>query len=193
MIKAKYEDRALVTNLLAASFKENQSINYIIKQDSQIPKRIVALMEYSFDMCRKFGEVFLSDDRNACALIIYPHLKKVSLSTIWLDSILILKAISIGGILKAINRERKIKKIELAEEMAYLWFIGVKSSLQCTGIGSNLLLELIERTAKKQLPLYLETSTLANLPWYKKFGFEIYGQLDLGYRLYFLRRNLNKL
>ncbi|MCZ4222923.1 GNAT family N-acetyltransferase [Pedobacter rhodius] len=188
MIKATYKDRVLVTNLLAASFKENQSIAYTIKQDGKAVKRIAALMAYAFDSCFKFGEVLLSDDRKACALVMYPHLKKGSLSTLWLDIKLIFKAVGIGGIFKVIKREGKIKEIQPKGEMAYLWFIGVKPALQHAGIGSKLLQEIIEWTAKKQLPLYLETSTPANLPWYKKFGFEIYGQLDLGYRLYFLSR-----
>ena len=35
MIKANLNDRALVANLLAQSFDDNQSVNYIVKQDSK--------------------------------------------------------------------------------------------------------------------------------------------------------------
>ncbi len=37
-------------------------------------------------------------------------------------------------------------------------------------------------------PIYLATSTMKNLPWYKKSGFEVYNELDLGYNLFFLKR-----
>ena len=34
----------------------------------------------------------------------------------------------------------------------------------------------------------LETSTLKNLLWYERFGFEIYNQPELGCILFFLKR-----
>ena len=56
------------------------------------------------------------------------------------------------------------------------------------GRGSSLLDELITRSNSVNRPIYLETSTLRNIPWYKKFGFQIYEELDLGYKLFFLKR-----
>ncbi len=188
MISATIEDRKLIVILLAKSFINNQSVNFIVRQDNQKLKRINALMEYAFDMCSLFGDVLLSNNRNACALILYPHLKKATGSAIWLDMQLIFKTLGIGGIAKVLKREAQIKNIQPKGKMAYLWFIGVDPLMQHFGIGSQLLREVIETTAIENLPLYLETSTLANLPWYERFGFEIYHQLDLGYALYFLKR-----
>lgn len=76
--------------------------------------------------------------------------------------------------------------------MYYLWFIGVDPDFQNTGIGSILLDELVEDSKFKKRPIYLETSTLKNLPWYKKFGFNIYHEADLSYKLFFLNRELDK-
>ena len=189
MVKADKEDRNLVVAVLSDSFKNNLSVNFIVQQDEQKDKRIRALMEYSFDMCSLFGNVFLSDDKNSCALILYPHLKKTTLLAIWLDIKLIFKAVGIGGISKALKREAQIKHIQPKEEMLYLWFIGVDPFLQHKGIGSKLMDEVIQLSKTKNLPLLLETSTIENLPWYKRFGFETYDKLELGYTLYFLKRN----
>jgi hypothetical protein len=192
MNKAKNDNREVIVTLLSDSFKDNLSVNYIVRQDGIRLKRIRALMEYSFDMCFNFGEVWLSDDGKGCVLMLYPHLKKSSLLSIWLDIRLIFKAIGLTGITKALKREGLIKKMQPKKPMAYLWFIGVEPSAQHSGRGSQLLDEIIELATKNELPVYLETSTLANLPWYKKFSFEIYNQLDLGYTLFFLKRNLPK-
>lgn len=67
----------------------------------------------------------------------------------------------------------------------YLWFIGVNPELQGKGLGSALFQE-IEAQNKTQLPTYLETSTETNLPFYQKLGFEVYREVDLGYRLYMM-------
>jgi ribosomal protein S18 acetylase RimI-like enzyme len=179
---------ALVVELLTRSFKDNQSVNYIIRQDGKSEQRIRALMDYSFKVCLMFGDVWLSADRKACALVLYPHQKKITFKSVWLDLKLIVKAIGISGIGKTLNREAEIKKLQPKEPMAYLWFIGVNPLDQHQGKGGKLLWEVITNAGKQGLPVYLETSTLRNLPWYEYFGFQIYGQLDLGYELYFLKR-----
>lgn len=71
--------------------------------------------------------------------------------------------------------------------MVYLWFIGVDPDQQHRGIGSALLGEIIADASNRNLPVYLETSTRRNLPWYERFDFEVYDQLVLDYTLFFLK------
>lgn len=186
MKKASKSDRSTIVKILNQSFYENQSVNYIIGE-SHNESQINALMEYSFDQCNLFGDIFLSDDNNACALILYPQEKRFSIKSIWLDICLIFKAIGISNIFKALKRENSIKGLQPKINMAYLWFIGVKPSEQHAGIGTKLLSEVLQFAASKKLPVFLETSTLKNLPWYGRNGFHEYAQLDLGYKLFFLK------
>lgn len=190
MIVADYKDKNLVVNILTKSFDKNQSVNFIVQQDEKRFERIKSLMDYSFEVCYAFGEVFLSDDKKACALVLYPDKKRITLKSVLLDVQLMFKCIGITNISKALNRESKIKKIQPKERMYYLWFIGVDPDSQGSGIGTELMKEIIEESQRKQRPIYLETSTLKNLPWYKKFGFEIYSELELSYKLYFLKLEL---
>lgn len=192
MVKAKQTDKNLVADILTKSFENNQSVNYIAKQDEKRLTRIRSLMDYSFEVCYSFGDVFLSDDRKACALVLYPDKKKTTFKSILLDIKLILSCIGVENIKKALSRESKIKQLQPKELMYYLWFIGVDPEHQNEGIGSGLLKDIIEDSKHKERPVYLETSTLKNLPWYKKLGFQIYNELDLSYRLFFLKRELDK-
>jgi len=192
MITATQDDKKLVKNILANSFKDNQSVNFIVRQDRIKLKRIHALMDYSFEVCHLFGKVWLSDDRKACALTLLPNQKRTTLQSIWLDVRLIFQAIGLGGIQKTLNREAAIKKLQSKEKMIYLWFIGVEPIHQNTGIGSNLLKEIVADANNKSLPVYLETSTIKNLPWYEHFGFKIYNKLELGYSLFFLKHEPDK-
>lgn len=182
MLKATPEDKELVTDILTRSFANNNSVNYIAGKKN---RRILALMDYSFEVCSLFGEVWLSKDKKACALILYPDKKRTTLKTILLDIKLIKQCIGIRNIKKVLVRESKIEKIKPKTTMTYLWFIGVAPDHQHTGIGSKLLEEIISQSTA---PLYLETSTEKNLPWYEQFGFQIYGELNLGYTMYFLRK-----
>jgi ribosomal protein S18 acetylase RimI-like enzyme len=192
MKNTDYKDKNLVIDILTKSFDTNQSVNYIAKQDGKRLKRIRALMDYSFEVCYMFGDVFLSDDKKACALILYPDRKKTTLKSILQDIKLILSCIGIENIKKALARESKIKQLQPKELMYYLWFIGVDPECQNEGIGSILLDEIIKDSKQKQRSIYLETSTLKNLPWYKKYGFQIYNELELSYKLFFLKRECDK-
>ncbi|MFM9500732.1 GNAT family N-acetyltransferase, partial [Streptomyces galilaeus] len=74
--------------------------------------------------------------------------------------------------------------------MSYLWFIGVDPVAQSQGVGSKLLQDIIDYSNSNNRPIYLETSTVKNLPWYEKFGFEVYNEQDLTYHLYFFKRDV---
>jgi len=192
MKRATSNDKPLIKNILTNSFASNLSVNYIIKQDAKRIRRIQALMDYSIDVCSMFGEVLLSDDDKGCALILYPQRKRITLRSIVLDFRLIFRAIGLIGITKAFTREGLIKDKQAKDAMLYVWFIGVDPLYQKQGIGSRLLEELIKKADNQNLPIYLETSTLNNLPWYQRFGFEIYNQIELSYTLFFLRRLTSK-
>ena len=188
MIRATEADKDLVVNILTSAFLENKSVNYIVRQDKFIRKRIEALMAYSFDCCTLFGEIYLSEDRNACALVSFPDRKKTSLKSFLLDIKLILKSNGISNIPKVLEREKLISKNYPDSGIYYLWFIGVAPENQNMGLGKKLLAEIIEDAHQMNRPVYLETSTEKNVPWYQNAGFEIYNKLDFGYILFLLKR-----
>lgn len=188
MLRAEYKDRDQVVRILSGSFNDNKSVNYIIKQDSKRIQCIRALMEYSFDICRMFGDVFLSEDKKGCALILIPDKKKTTLKSILLDAKLTFSSVGLSNIKKAMNREAKIKQIHPNGFLYYLWFIGVDPSNQNNGIGSRLLKDVINEGQKQNRIICLETSTLKNIPWYEKFGFSIYQEFDFGYKLFCMKR-----
>ncbi|WPU95626.1 GNAT family N-acetyltransferase [Mucilaginibacter sabulilitoris] len=187
MITATIKDKPMAIDILTRSFVGNKSVNYIIKNKNN-KEQVKALMAYSFDICMRFGKVYFSDNRQGCALLLFPKGKRNSLYTLWLDIKLIVKAVGLTRIGIPLKRESTIKKLQLKEEHLYLWFIGVHPNSQHQGIGSELLSDIIGIAASMNLPLCLETSTVKNIPWYKKNDFEIYKQLDFGYLLYFLKK-----
>ena len=187
MIEATQSDRNTIVELLASRFDENKSVNYIIRQDRWRKQRIRQLMGYSFDVCHRFGRVVLSEDKKACALILFPEQKRTTLKLIGWDLRLITRGIGWAGVNKAMSREKKIKKLQPKEPIYYLWFIGVRPAEQNKGRGSDLLQQILQDAKERNRTLCLETSTEKNLPWYQKFGFQLYNQLDFGYTLFMLK------
>lgn len=189
MIKATFDDQERIVDILSDAFDDNKSVNYIVKQDRKRKERIRRLMEYSFKVCYHFGKVFLSDDNKACAFILLPDKKKITLRSIWNDIKLIFTCIGVSNIKKAMIREAKIKAMQPKQPLCYLWFIGVRPEEQGKGIGSQLLQEILAENEFSERIVCIETSTIKNIPWYEKFGFTLYNKLDLGYELFFLKKN----
>lgn len=187
MLKATPSDKDFIVDILVDSFYDNASVNYIIKQDNRKFKRIKGLMEYSFDLCYSFGEVFYSEDKKACALVMFPDMKKSNLKLLRLDLRFIFSSLDLHHLKKATSRESKVKSRQEDGLKYYLWFIAVDPVEQGKGIGSKLLQEVIEEGKNSGRTIYLETSNIGNVRWYKKMGFEVYNQLDLGYLLFFLK------
>jgi ribosomal protein S18 acetylase RimI-like enzyme len=191
MLKANYTDKELTLDILCKSFDTNKSVNYVVKQHHKREKRIRILMDYSFEICYRFGEVYLSENKDACALILFPDKKKSNLKTVLLDAKLAISCVGITRIGKILERDSKIKSAYPDNKIVYLWFIGVLPEVKQQGIGSALLKGIIEKSNALKRPIYLETSMIENLKFYDKFGFHVYKELDFGYTLYLIRRELN--
>ncbi len=188
MKRADEGERSLVVDILAKSFDDNKSVNYVVKEDGNRQERIRGLMDYSFNICNAFGEVWIADDNQACALVLYPDKKRSTLSAIMWDAKLALSVIGLARVGQVLSRESMIKSFHPKDQFSYLWFIGVSPEQQNKGKGSQLLEEIIHKSEVQKRPIYLETSVDRNLPWYKKHGFEIFQSLELTYKLYMLRR-----
>jgi len=65
------------------------------------------------------------------------------------------------------------EKLHPKEPHWYLAVIGVEPTRQGEGLGGELLAAVLERLDTNGVPGYLETSTEANVAWYRHHGFEL--------------------
>ncbi|WP_114792302.1 GNAT family N-acetyltransferase [Niabella yanshanensis] len=186
MITAQKKDKPLVVDLLVQCFCDSKSIHYIIEKDAGGQKHLNILMSYAFDHCMNFGEIFLSEDRQACALILYPEKKILSIESLWQRLSLVVKSSGAKYFKKIAARQKVIRQIHPYDLKFHLWFMGVKPDVQRKGIGSRLLKELIAESKQQKRMFCLETPDSRHIPWLHKHGFGIYRQLDLGHLLYCL-------
>lgn len=181
---AQKKDRTFVVDLLVQCFCDSKNIHYIIEKDSKDKSHIKVLMSYAFDYCMNFGEIFLSEDRQACALVLYPEKKIISIESIWQQLNFVVKSSGAQYFKKMAARQKVIRQVHPNNLKFHLWFMGVKPDVQRQGIGSRLLKELIATSKEQDRIFCLETPDSRHVPWLHKHGFGIYQQLDLGHLLY---------
>jgi len=173
-----------IIEILTDSFQNNKSTNFVIKQDNKRAKRFRALIEYSIYYGEKFGEVFLSEDKKACYIILDTEKKKTTLGSIIWDLRLVFKTIGVSRVGKVLKREALIKSHHPTEDFVHLWYIGVSPSVQGKGRGTQLMQTIIEKAQSQNKKIYLETSTQRNFKFYESFGFKEEVTLEqLGYSL----------
>jgi len=187
IIKAKRSDKGRVVELLSLSFKDNLGVRYLTGDSGSAV--LGRLMEYAFEVCFRFGKVWLTEKKDGCALVVYPHLKSFSIWSLWLDVKLLGGVIGLFRFAKVLRREKLVNRQHPPVPFCYLWFIGVNPWVHGHGIGSELLKEVVMEADFEGIPVYLETSTLKNVTWYQKRGFVVFQTLDMGYPLFFLKRD----
>ncbi len=188
MRQATTRDKSSVIKILSESFEENKSVLSVVGNDKdKIPK----LMAYSFEKGRKEGEVWINDKRTATLIALYPHRARFSLKGVILDVKLLFSVIGPSRLFKILKREKTIKAKQPKSDFIHLWYIGVLNTHQNRGEGSKILKEFLELKKRENIPIYLETSTVRNLSFYKKLGFELIEQIriELPYTLYLFVKN----
>ncbi len=80
-VTSRQHDAHLV-DILTYAFADNQSVNYVIKQDQKRLLRIRSLMQYARATCQDFGAVWQSEDQKACALTLLPDQKRTTADSV---------------------------------------------------------------------------------------------------------------
>ena len=174
-----FSEKQTILDILYRSFTDNKSINYTVKQDSKRSSRIQKLLEYSLFQGENYGKIYLSNDHTACAIVLFPSKKKTSLKGIVWDLKLVLKCIGIENVFKVLKRETQLKKQHPSFPFLHLWYVGVSPENQGKGLGTKLIQEIIEDAQNLNLPIFLETSTERNFPFYEKLGFQQFAKVNL--------------
>ncbi|WP_128331792.1 N-acetyltransferase [Apibacter sp. HY039] len=187
MIEVTQKEKNVVLEILHSAFYDvliPNSINFTIKKDTKRYERLMALMDYQFKMAMKYGEIYLSDDKNGCVLYInkiYPSIQKV-----YWETELLLKCIGVQNIFKILKREKLLKASHPKEPFKHLWLMGIRKEYQGKGIGNKLLKETLNRYQGDVI--YVETTTPQNIKFYTRLGFTIFHETnELNYPLFFLK------
>ncbi len=188
MIKATLKERKLVCDILTESFQDSNTMRFLINTK---PHKLRVLIYCSVLKGLFRGDVFLNEAKNATCMVLFPNRVQFSIPCFLVNIYMLLFVYGISRISQIRNREKLIKETQLKTDFAYLWFLGVFQKDQKKGIGSDFLKEIITHYKDLKIPLCLETSRVRNVPFYKKFGFKIYGTIEhkLPFTLYFFEKD----
>lgn len=193
MIRASIEDKNLVVDILVEAFeplKEDNSINFVVKQDSKRKQRMQILMGFLFDKAMRTGAVFLSDNRASCLLVSYSNKDKFTFSGLSGTLKLACKCIGIENVYKVLKRQGIIKRNYPKATHIKPMIFAVKKQFMGGVTAPKLILQVFEEFKENKLPVIVDTSAEKNVKLYQKFGLKVFNiEKALGFPIYLLRMN----
>ena len=177
MRKAEYKDKAIVTNILAVSFKNDPQVNWYL-EESRNRNKLNILVDYVFEETIRKGEIYISKDNMAAALWNSDKKEKFSLNYI-LRNLSFLFRIGIKSTIR-ILKMNKLTYSQYPKNRSYshLHLIGVLPEAQGKGLASSLMNPILAEKKANKIPVYLETANQKNVEIYKRKGFNIYNSIQ---------------
>ncbi|GAA3983316.1 GNAT family N-acetyltransferase [Mucilaginibacter dorajii] len=172
MIKAVAGDKDLVIGLLQQAGEGLSSHLFKNKQQQEL------LLSHLFDLYFYVGEIWLSDNRRACALIMQPGLSLLNGKSIGQLIKLFLSEVGRTVLDEVWHQLSRGGQLKIINKITYIRWICVDPLFRRRGTGSGLLGRILEKAAVQNRTVYAETAAVKSLDWLERFGFEGYDVLD---------------
>jgi GNAT superfamily N-acetyltransferase len=177
--RAVAADRRALAATLARAFDDDPVWAWLFPDESTREQRSRQVFQVYLRDSLRVGEVFTTADLSGASLWKPPGKWRLSNTSI---------ARSLPELLRAFGRrlpaslevQRKVETQHPVEPHWYLAVLGTDPAAQGQGIGGALIRQVTDRCDTEGLPAYLESSKLANVPYYERFGFKVTGETRLG-------------
>lgn len=183
------DDEALVIDTLVRAFDDDPIVNWLLRRDAGRARAFREFYRITFTrFAIQHGASFIASDdqrdeapgNTGVALWIPPNawqlgvLEQVKLAPYFL------RCVGLGGIGRALKFLGGMDQVHPHDPHWYLLVVGVCPQAQGLGLGRALIEPTLERCDREGLPAYLETTKPSNVPYYRRFGFEVREEIELG-------------
>lgn len=171
-------DAPTLSDVLARAFQDDPVFAWVVPDPARRRARLPAVFAVFAEFYLRHNETYIAADRAGAALWAPPGVEPVPEE----------HAEAFGERITAILGDDADRGWEVtallaqhhpAEPSFYLQFVGVAPEHQGRGIGSRLLVTVLQRCDAAGTPAYLEATSVHNRRLYQRHGFETVGELRL--------------
>lgn len=171
---AHSDDLDAVVDILGDAFEDDPVMRWVTPKTSY-PKYAFGL---TLPFCLRQGHAYIAEDRSGAAAWLPPGVvleSPVAPGVIWTGLTVYGPRSLFRGLATLIQTQHR----HPTEPHHYLFTIGARRSARGQGVGSALIRPGLARCDAEHMPAYLESSNAKNLPFYRKHGFSVIGELRL--------------
>jgi GNAT superfamily N-acetyltransferase len=174
------DDRRAAVVTLANAFHNDPLFNFLVPNLRSQSRALLTFMGSLLADGRPFGEVWVAREERAVTAVsvwlppgTFPRGARREIAAYGREMPSVHR---LGRRLPAALRLQALlerKHHEFGEPHWYLSLLGTEPAFQGRGIGAALLAPVLARADDERVPAYLETQKEANVPWYRRHGFEL--------------------
>ncbi|MCI3131249.1 GNAT family N-acetyltransferase [Phenylobacterium aquaticum] len=174
--RATLADLDALAEDLSASFAKDPQFDWFMRDDARRPAARLAFFRMILkNIALKDGEVTRPAAGGAAAIWLPSEsLGPNPILTELMVLPTILGATGFGRFSRLLAMRKAMDEFHpMDRPHAYLWFLGVRPEAQGMGVGSRMLAAGLAKVDALGLPAFLESSNIANVPLYQRYGFEV--------------------
>lgn len=173
--QASRDDLPAITETLARAFHDDPVVIHLLGGRFDHRRSRLAFRMLALNML-DHGMVLTTNEREAAALWARPGEWKVPFSAIIRTLPLTVRAYQ-WRIPRALDVLTRMEKIHPVEPHYYLEVLGTDPRHQGRGLGAGLMNHVLDMADDEHVGAYLESSKDSNVPYYRRFGFEVVDEI----------------
>ena len=179
VVTAGPSERGAIADALSDAFFDDPVWAWVLPDEGSRRRRLAGLFAVLLrGHYEALGGVFTTPEHAGASLWAPPGKAVVPVTTVlryapWLGRALGRRS------LVALRALTRVEHEHPTEPHWYLGVLGTRTASQGKGIGSALLEPVLRRCDDEGIPAYLESSKERNIPFYRRHGFEVTGEIEL--------------
>jgi ribosomal protein S18 acetylase RimI-like enzyme len=166
------------SEVLAASFFDYPMFTFYFPHKNRRKRYLPWYFRNILKTAHRYGEVYITADVSGVIFTLPPGHTKISTWEYILNGFLMTPLImGFRNYERSMECERFVddtrENLMKLRPHYYLWGLAVDPNQKKTGIGSALLEPLLEKAEREYTPIYLETHSEKNVPYYQKHNFDL--------------------
>jgi GNAT superfamily N-acetyltransferase len=167
-----------VSIALAKAFADDPVMAYIFPKAEDRVSRIAGIMRMGIRNYGAYGRVEYIGNISAAAVWQQPEAPKPTFFDQLVDAMEGIVKLR-GSMIRAATVQQLLAKNRLQQPHWYLAILGTVPQWQGKSLGGRLLESQLRECDKYAIPAYLESSNMANVPFYQRHGFVVRKEIQL--------------
>ncbi len=173
-------DIRAVSRAIARGFHDNEVWEWVLpspaRRDRVLPRYYESLLKRTF---MRRGAAFATTDQRAGALWFGPADDPFLRPREQLGGLLAIAPAGLGALRRGARGDRVMHENHPREPHYYLLVLSVDPEYQRRGYGAALMRPMLDRADAEEMPSFLETNRESNVPYYRRFGFELTERVEI--------------
>ena len=173
------EELDAVAGAVARGFHDNEIWVWVVPDDRRRERLLPRAYRSRLRAHMRRGEAWTTPGTAGGAMWLPPGVPKFRPRDRISEALALLPGIGLGGARRGSRIEALITEHQPTEPHWYLEVLSIDPAHQRQGHGGALMRPVLERCDAEGTPAHLETNRESNLPYYRRFGFELTEQISL--------------